>query len=267
MDYIKLAEIYKKLESTTKRLEKADIIADFIKKVSANELRYIIYLLEGVVFPPWDERKLGLSSQLSIKIIATSTGIGNEKVVKKWKQLGDLGLVAEELVKEKKQKTLHQERLTVEKVFNNLQQIAGVEGEGTVSKKVNLVSELLSSASPLEARYIIRTCISDLRIGVAEGILRDAIAKAFNVDPVKVEKAADLLSDYAEVIKLVKEGSLEEIKLSPGRPIKAMLSIRVESVKEGFEEVGKPAIFEIKLDGFRVMIQRWQVFLPLQNLL
>ena len=254
MDYIKLAEIYKKLESTTKRLEKADIIADFIKKVSANELRYIIYLLEGVVFPPWDERKLGLSSQLSIKIIATSTGIGNEKVVKKWKQLGDLGLVAEELVKEKKQKTLHQERLTVEKVFNNLQKIAGLEGEGTVSKKVNLVSELLSSASPLEARYIIRTCISDLRIGVAEGILRDAIAKAFNVDPVKVEKAADLLSDYAEVIKLVKEGSLEEIKLSPGRPIKAMLSIRVESIKEGFEAVGKPAIFEIKLDGFRVMI-------------
>ena len=254
MDYLKLAEVYDQLEKTTKRLEKTEIIAEFIKKAPSHELSYIIYLLEGIVFPPWDERKLGLSSQLSIKIIATSTGINNEKVVKKWKQIGDLGLVTEEFVKEKKQKTLHQERLSVEKVFNNLQKIAGLEGKGTVSKKVSLVSELLSSASPLEAKYIIRTCIGDLRIGVAEGILRDAIAKAFDVDPVKVEKAADLLADYAEVIKLVKEGSLEKTKLVPGRPIKAMLSIRVESVKEGFEEVGKPAIFEIKLDGFRVMI-------------
>ena len=254
MDYLKLAEVYDRLEKTTKRLEKTDIIAEFIKKVSAHELSYIIYLLEGLVFPPWDERKLGLSSQLSIKIIAASTGINNEKIVKKWKQTGDLGLVTEEFIKEKKQRTLHQERLTVEKVFNNLQKIAGLEGEGTVSKKISLVSELLSSESPLEAKYIIRTCIGDLRVGVAEGILRDAIAKAFDVNPVKVEKAADLLADYAEVIKLVKEKSLEDIKLKAGRPIKAMLSIRVESIKEGFDAVGKPAQLENKLDGFRVMI-------------
>ena len=254
MDYIKLAEIYSLLEKTTKRLEKADIIANFIKNTKEKEIGHIIYLLEGLVFPPWDERKLGLSSQISIKIISTATGIENDKVVKKWKQLGDLGLVAEEFVKEKKQTTLHKEKLTTEKVFNNFQKLASLTGEGTVSKKINLVSELLSSASPLEAKYIIRTCIGDLRIGVAEGVLRDSIAKAFNIEPVKVEKAADLLVDYAEVIKLAKEGNLEGIKLIPGRPIKAMLSIRVESVKEGFEEVGEPAQFEIKLDGFRVMI-------------
>ena len=106
MDYIKLAEIYSLLEKTTKRLEKTDIIANFIKNTKEKEIGHIIYLLEGLVFPPWDERKLGLSSQISIKIISTATGIENDKVVKKWKQLGDLGLVAEEFVKEKKQTTL-----------------------------------------------------------------------------------------------------------------------------------------------------------------
>ena len=254
MDYLKLAELYDKIEKTTKRIEKTEIIANFIKNTKEKEIGHIIYLLEGLVFPPWDERKLGLSSQLSIKIISTATGIEKDEVVKKWKQLGDLGLVAEEFVKEKKQTTLHREKLNTEKVFNNFQKLASLTGEGTVSKKINLVSELLSSASPLEAKYIIRTCIGDLRIGVAEGVLRDSIAKAFNIDPLKIEKAADLLIDYAEVIKLAKKNALEGIKLAPGRPIKAMLSIRVESVQEGFEEVGKPAQFEIKLDGFRVMI-------------
>ena len=236
MDYLKLAELYDKIEKTTKRIEKTEIIANFIKNTKEKEIGHIIYLLEGLVFPPWDERKLGLSSQLSIKIISTATGIEKDEVVKKWKQLGDLGLVAEEFVKEKKQTTLHREKLNTEKVFNNFQKLASLTGKGTVSKKINLVSELLSSASPLEAKYIIRTCIGDLRIGVAEGVLRDSIAKAFNIDPLKIEKAADLLIDYAEVIKLAKKNALEGIKLAPGRPIKAMLSIGLNQYRKDLKK-------------------------------
>ncbi|MBW2969225.1 DNA ligase, partial [Candidatus Woesearchaeota archaeon] len=148
MKYAELVGIYNKLESTTKRLEKTFYLSNFLKTVDSADLDKVLLLIQGKIFPSWDERKIGMAARLLLKAIQLSTGLNAEK---EWKQTGDLGKAAEKLVSVKKQVTLFSQELSIDKVFSNLQKLASLEGSGTVDKKVKLISELLTSAMPLEA--------------------------------------------------------------------------------------------------------------------
>ena len=176
MDYSTLIEVYEKISKTTKRLEKTAIVAELLAETKAEETNKITLLLNGRVFPDWSEEKIGVASRYVLKAIAVATGIPQEKIEEDWKKTGDLGLVAEKNIAKKKQSTLFSHTLTVTKVFTNLQKLAQISGEGSVEQKVKLLAELLTSAKPLEAKYIIRTALEEMRMGVGAGIIRDAIA-------------------------------------------------------------------------------------------
>src|SRR3989344_4729695 len=180
MKYSELVKIYEELGKTAKRLEKTDILSRFLKDIPEEDAQAVVYMLQGKVFPPWSEKKIGMSSRIILKVIANSSGISQEKVESSWKKTGDLGKTAEEIIKTKKQSTLYSTTLTLKKVFENIKKLAEMEGKGTVDKKVNLISELLTSAKPVEAKYIVNTILEKLRVGIADGTLRDAISKAFN---------------------------------------------------------------------------------------
>ena len=249
MYYKDLVKIYSELGKTTKRLEKVDIISEFIRKV--DELNEVINLLQGKVYADWEDLKLGVSERLILKVINQATGISIDEIEKLWRTKGDLGKVAEELMKNKPQRTLVSKKLTLDKVYRNLRKLSGLEGEGTVGRKVSLVAELLSNASSEESRYIVNTVIGDLRVGVAAGIIRDSIAKAFDKDVKEVEENYNLSVDYGRVAELSKKGKLN-LDLTPGRPIKLMLAIKVENIKDAFKAVGERVQCEYKLDGFRL---------------
>ena len=249
MYYKDLVKIYSELGKTTKRLEKVDIISEFIKNV--DELNEVINLLQGKVYADWEDLKLGVSERLILKVINQATGISQDKIEKLWRTKGDLGKVAEELMKNKPQRTLVSKKLSLTKVYENLRKLSGLEGEGTVGRKVSLVAELLSNASSEESRYIVNTVIGDLRVGVAAGIIRDSIAKAFDKDVKEVEENYNLSVDYGRVAELSKKGKLN-LDLTPGRPIKLMLAIKVENIKDAFKAVGERVQCEYKLDGFRL---------------
>ncbi|MBS3097324.1 ATP-dependent DNA ligase [Candidatus Woesearchaeota archaeon] len=282
MEYNNLAKLYEELEKTTKRLEKTFVISNFLKETKNEDIQTIVLLLQGRLFPNWDTREIGVASRIVIKAINLATGIKAEQIENEWRKKGDLGIVAEELVVKKKQKTLFSKDLTVNKVFENLRKLAELEGMGTVDKKINLIAELLTSAKPVEAKYIIRTILGELRIGVGEGSLRDAIVWAFFGDKIgvrydekeksidvrdrteynkyvdAVQKAYDATNDFSVVAKSSKKGltELEETSLAVGRPVKVMLALKVKDVREGFERCGKPAEFEYKLDGFRIQAHK-----------
>ncbi len=179
MEYEKLAKLYEKLEKVTGKYEIRNYIVSFLKECDPSSLKDVVYLLLGRIFPKWCEKEVGIGEKLSVRAIALSTGIPREKIEEEWKKFGDLGLAAEWAVKNRKQVLLFRTKLTVEKVIKNFRKISELEGEGTIDKKISLLAELLSYASPLEARYIVRTAIGQLRTGAAEGTIRDAIAKAF----------------------------------------------------------------------------------------
>jgi len=265
MIYSRLAQLYESVGSTTKRLEKVAILSKFLSDLSEKD-REILYLLKGNVFPDYDDRKIGISEQLVIKALSKSTGESKEKIVKEWKRIGDLGEVAQSLAKMKKQSTLlSTKNLTTEKILDNLRKLPSMEGQGTIDKKIFLITELLVSASPLEAKYLMRTLIGDLRIGIQDSTIRDSLVESFfsHEDKKEVQKkiqeAIDKSNDLAEVFeKCLKKNSkeLEKISLQPGKPIKVMLAQKVPTIRDGFETVGKPCAIEYKYDGFRIIIHK-----------
>nr|MCK4930021.1 ATP-dependent DNA ligase [Nanoarchaeota archaeon] len=283
MRYSELASIYEALEKTSKRLEKTFIISKLFKKTKEEDIDKIVLLIQGKLFPLWNETKLGVSDRLVIKAISVATGISPAKIEEEWKKLGDLGLVAEKLVTKKSQATLFSKELTTEKVFNNLRKLPTLEGAGSVDQKIKIIAELLSSAKPLEARYVVRTVLEDLRVGVGSGSIRDALVWAFFDKKVRVhydekektispdnreeynklvdavQHGFDLKADYGEVARMIlKKGekAFGELTLESGSPINVMLYQKAKDLKEAFERVGKPCALEYKYDGFRMQIHK-----------
>ena len=283
MRYIQIAELYDSLEKNSKRLVKTKLLSEFLKIVPVEDVEKVMLLVQGIVFPSYESSNLGMSSKLVVKVLMLSAGVSESAVTKTWKDSGDLGDASEKLLSKRSQKTLFSSPLTVKKVFDTLQKISTVEGSGSVDAKIQLVAELLSSASPLEARYIVRTVLSDLRIGLGEGTLRDSIAWAFFSDKIGLQynhekntvtfersreeyqevidvlqHAYDVLNDFGKVASLASKGlsALQSASLIVGVPTKVMLFLKAPTMESGFESVGSPCAVEIKYDGFRVLIHK-----------
>lgn len=265
MDYSRLVDVYEYLEKTPSRLKKIEAIAELMRKTPTEILPRVTLLLQGKIFPSWSDKEAGIADLLMVKIVARSTGFPEKEVIKRFKEMGDFGQVIEEMVGGKKQRTLFSRALTVEKVFDNLQKLAVIEGKKSQDRKFSLVSELISSAKPKEAKYIVRTTLGDLRIGVAEGVIRDSIAKAFlgeeedMKDVVKsVEWAWFLRPDYGEVARIAKEGGLKALKrvsIEVGKPYHVLLAERSKSLEDALGKFDKPAL-EYKYDGARIIIHK-----------
>jgi len=282
MRYKLLTDIYQQLESTSKRLQKTKILSDFLRNVPESEIGPVYLLVQGKVFPDYDERKIGVAAKLVIKALRVATGKDSKTITNEWRKIGDLGEVAEKFTASKSQRTLSHRSLTIDKVFDNLRKLAELEGQGAVDKKVKLIAELFSGATPVEAKYIVRTILEDLRVGLGEGTLRDAIVWAFfskqvelkydektnkiDVDRKKykeysdaVQDAFDVITDFAEVAHLAKSKGLkglQKTELHPGKPVKVMLYQKAKDIPDAFKTVGKPAAIEYKYDGFRVLINK-----------
>ena len=257
MEYSKLVDVYEKLSATTKKLEKTEIVANFIKNLNSEELKIAIPMLQGKIFLESEEQEIGIADKLVVQTL-TKLGFSKKEVLNEFKETGDLGLVAEHLVKRKRQAILFKRKLSAEQIFYSIRELASLTGKSSQEKKLNIILELLNSAEPKETKYIIRTIIEELRLGIAEGILRDAIALAFNVDKEIVEYAYNLKTDFGEVAIIAKEKGeegLKRIKLEIGKPTKVMLAEKSKNIEEALKDAKEPAI-EYKYDGMRTLVHK-----------
>lgn len=261
MSYNKLVDVYEALDSTTKRLEKTAILADFfanIGEMNPKLLPVVTLLSLGRVFPTWSEEELGIGTKLLMKAIASVVGVKPQDVEDMQRDAGDIGQAAQNLFMKKKQATLFTRSLTIEKVHSNLVKIADISGNRAQSKKLEILRELLSSCSPTEAKYITRTVLEQLRVGVGEGTIRDSLAQAFEVDKEVVERAHMLTNDLGLVAEVSKEQGVEglqKLTLNPGKPVKPMLAQLSPGISTSILEMGW-ALCETKYDGIRVQIHR-----------
>jgi DNA ligase-1 len=267
MDYLTLAETYEKLEAVSSKLEKSKIVAELLSKTPTELLPKVVLLCLGRVFPSYYQLELGVATQMMIRAISKATGFSPGEIEEIFKKTGDLGLAAEKCLEKRKQVSLFKKKLTVDYVFESLQKLATITGEGSQEKKLSLIAGLLTFAKPKEARYIVRTILGELRIGVAEGIIRDAIVEAFLPKGTEKEKEAsveaidyawNILSDFGEVARIAKEkgiNGLKQVKLEFGRPFQVMLGEKAESIEEVVKKYGKIAA-EYKYDGMRVIIEK-----------
>ncbi|MBS3054797.1 MAG: ATP-dependent DNA ligase [Candidatus Aenigmarchaeota archaeon] len=253
MDYSELADCYEKLESTTKKLQKRDILNEFYFRTPKNELYDIVLLSLGQVFPSGQEN-LGIASELMKKIIINVTGAAEKEFDAAFRETGDPGLAAERLMKSRKQNTLGRRKLTTRKVVENTKKLPEMQGKGSREKKIALISELLSAASPKEARYIVRTVLGEMRVGVAAGTVRDAIAKAFSREPRDIEHLFDVTGDFGRVATMAAEGKTAKMEVFV--PVRMMLAERAPDLKAALEKFGMAAAVETKYDGFRIQAHK-----------
>ncbi|ALV62465.1 ATP-dependent DNA ligase [Thermococcus sp. 2319x1] len=260
MLYRELAELYKRLEKTTLKTLKTKFVAEFLKKAEDPELLEIIpYLILGKVFPDWDERELGVGEKLLIRAVSMATGINSDEIENSVKDTGDLGESVTLALQKRKQKSFFSQPLTIKRVYSTLVKVAETTGEGSQDRKLKYLANLFMDASPEEGKYLARTILGTMRTGVAEGLLRDAIAEAFRVKVELVERAYMLTSDFgfvAKVARLEGDEGLLKVEIQVGKPIKPMLAQMAANVREALMEMGGEAEFEIKYDGARVQVHK-----------
>ena len=262
MKFSKLVDHLEKVESTQASLEKIEFLSDLYSE-SGEDLEDVVMLSLGRISPAWKDLDLGISSKSLVDIISQASGRKEKGVEEVWKTSGDLGDAAEEMIENKKQQRLMTNELTVEKVMERLQRVSEMEKQGisqsvSQDKKKKMLADLLSSAEPEEARYLARMMLENLRIGIGEGTVRDALDSAFldGENSELVQQAYDYSNDFRRVAQASREGveELEKIDLELFRPVKSMLAQKVENIEEGFETVGKPAAVDYKYDGLRAQI-------------
>ncbi len=259
MDFSEMAQLYEKLESTTKRLQMTDDLAAFFKTVPPTKIRHIVYLLQGILVPEHEGIQLGVGERLCEQALAKVSGKTLKQIQAAYRKTGDLGTVAEHVLDQKTQKSLGGHALTVEKVYSNLYKLATTAGEGSQEQKVSLLGELFSNASPTEAKAIARFATGRLRLGVAESTVIDALSVAHAGDKSlkeALERGFNLTSDLGALAEILFQEGLDAVqRIGPTAfsPIRPALAERLPTAQDIIEKLGKCSV-EAKYDGFRLQV-------------
>ena len=258
MEFARLTSIYSRLEDISGRLEMTDVVAEFLKEVPDGLLSTVILFLRGTPFPPWSNLEIGIADKLMVKALSSVSGASEDKLNSILREKGDLGSVAEAVLVNKPQTTLVSSALTVEKVDEKIRKMVTLIGKGSQERKFAYLTELLSNASGKDSRYIVRLILGQLRLGVGDGIIRDAIAKAYNADNALVEQAYNLNPDWGEVALTAKkngEDGLRAYSIVLGSPVKVMLAQKAADLSEALACAPEVQL-EVKYDGARVQIHK-----------
>ena len=253
------AELCQRVEGVSGSLEKIDLVAAFLKNLDDDELAVASGFIMGDLFSPSLDLVMGVGPSILYEAMARACGCSTERISDMLRATGDPGLVASAAVDKKKPigfaAFIKDEPLSIKEVYQRLVAVARASGKGSQDAKVKNLQYLFSQATPLEAQYIARLAIEDMRIGIGEGGVRDAIAQAFSQDASKVERAYNLTNDIGLVAVNARKGTLADLSVLINHPIKMMLAQVGEGISASMQELGSAAI-EWKYDGARVQIHK-----------
>ena len=256
--FLKFAELCQKVEGTSGSLDKIDLVAAFVKELEDGELAIASNFVMGTVFPD-SETVLGVGPSILYEALARACGCTSDQIQETLRATGDPGLVAYAVAEKRRPLNLaafgRTDALTITDVFERFVSISRASGKRSQEAKVKNLQFLFGEASPLEARYIARLAMEDLRIGVGEGVARDAIAKAFGQPAELVERGYNLTNDIGLVAQHAKHGTLSSLNVKINHPIKMMLAQLGDTIPSALQEMRNAAI-EWKFDGARVQIHK-----------
>lgn len=262
MDFSVIVKILDEMEQTTSRLELTNYLVTLFKNTPSQLIDKVIYLIQGKIRPDYEGIEMGIAEKMIIRIILQISNISSDEVYHKYRELGDLGSVAETILKYKVQKTLFNEKVTIEGIYLIFDKISKTIGKGSQDIKLRLLASLFNDSSPEECKYIIRFALGTLRLGIADNTIMDALALAYTNDKKNrkiLESAYNVSSDLGRVSKILARNGIEAvsaIKIELFIPIRPMLAERVQTSKEALDKVSGKGAVEFKLDGERVQIHR-----------
>jgi DNA ligase 1 len=255
-----VAEAYRDLEQASGRLALIDRLAALLAQTPTELLPAVCYLCQGLIAPQFAGVDLGIAEKLAVRAVATATGTTAEEVNTRVRETGDLGQAAEQLLADIA--TDRPASLQVAVVMDTLHQIAQAEGQGSQGRKLDLLAGLLSRATPLEARYLLRLVTGNLRLGIGTPTILDALATIYaggRADRPVLERAYNICCDLGLVAATLAGGGLggvEQLQVRPGNPVRPMLAQRLSDAAEILAKLGGQCAAEYKYDGVRIQAHR-----------
>lgn len=294
MLFSQITAFFDEIESVSSRLEMTQIVARMLLKPPEKEIPRVVYLSQGLLGPSYNTKEIGLGENLLMESISKATGFSRKDIEKKFKEKGDLGIVVSEIIAKKKQTSLFSESLSLDKVFSNLEKIRTASGKGSQEQKLKLLAELFNSANPSEGKFIARIVLGNMRLGIGDPTIMDALALNYSKDFIEthkkrakeieenlkekkengkkeefdrrvkqevralIEEKYNIFPDLGKIAQIMKKDGLlglKKTRITPGIPIRPTLAERLSSAEEIVEKLGK-CIVEAKFDGFRLQVHK-----------
>jgi len=273
LEFIEVARTFNVMERITSRTQLTMALVSLIRKTPPDVIDKLVYFIQGKLGPEWkDIPELGVGEKMLIRAIALAYKVPEERVNRLYKEIGDLGTVAERLANIYRSKARkaslaaffgeEEKPLTLGRVYQTLLRVAYAQGENSRDVKLRLVAGLLSDAKPLEAKYIVRFIEGRLRVGIGDATVLDALAIVYGGGVHAreiIERAYNLRADLGFIAKTLATRGIEALKdVHPtvGIPVRPMLAERGRDPAEILRKVGGRGLVEYKYDGERGQIHK-----------
>jgi DNA ligase-1 len=230
--------------ATTKKLEKVRLVAEYFRSRPVDEAAQAAVFLSGRAFPTWEERTLQVGGTLLWRTVGEISGKGEVVLTAAYRRHGDLGAAAQDVLE---RSAPERSSLSVAELASAFDELARTS---TPARKLSLLQDLLRRATALEAKYVIKIISGDLRIGLRESLVEEAIAKAFDENIEAVQRANMLLGDIRETLRLAAEHKLDQAQMRLFHPIGFMLASPAQDAEEALSYFDRAAV-EDKYDGIR----------------
>ena len=242
------------IRATSKKTEKVSLLGAYFDSRPVEEASQAAIFFSGRPFPAAEERTLQVGGALLWRLGAEVAPISESELANVYRRFGDLGDALESVLSERGRSAAG---ISVTELASSFHELARARGPAV---KAELIRPILSRATPAEAKYIVKIMLGDLRIGLRESLVEEAIAKAFHRPLEQVQRANMMLGDIGETLRLAAASRLEEARMRLFHPIGFMLATAVESAEEAFacfkaEQSSEIQIhIEDKYDGIRAQV-------------
>src|SRR5258708_11404725 len=239
---LRFAKNSEAVAATTKKVEKVALVADYLRSLPPEEAAIAALFFSGSPFAAYQETTLQVGGAMLWRVVSEISGKSEQELTASYRRHGDAGAVAADVVPEKTGAAV-----TLPEVRGAFDRIAAARGPAV---KAGLLEELLRQATPLEAKYIVKIVSGDLRIGLKESLVEEAIAQAYGAALDEAKRANMLLGDIGETLRLAEAHKLSGARMRIFHPIDFMLASPVESAAEALSYFANAAV-EDKYDGIR----------------
>ncbi|HYL97568.1 MAG TPA: ATP-dependent DNA ligase [Blastocatellia bacterium] len=244
--FIRYARTAEAVAATTRRNEKSAILGEYFASLADAELAIAARFFSGSIFPLWDQRTTNIGGAGLLNAMTAVTGVERADLTARLVGLGDLGDLAFEFFSVRSNQPA--QALTLREVYSSFEGIAAASGSKI---KTTMLSELLSRADALEAKYVVKLLAGDLRIGLKEGSVEDAIARLAGAKIGEVQWANMLTGDTGETAVLARHNQLSQARMRLFHPIKFMLATPAASLEDVARQMPDQFFVEDKFDGIR----------------
>lgn len=269
MEFSTFTSYAAKIEKESSDHEKVSLVSKLLAE-SGDSIDISARFIQGRVFPNWDERKLDIGPSMMYSALSKASNNNEKEIEELVAEVGGIGTACDQIdfsdSSERQQQltdiSKQKPSLTLQKIQKTFTELSNTSGTGSTEKKTKIIENaILSCKNSLEAKYLSRLLLREMRIGVGEGTVRDAISSEFEIPVNEVERALMVTNDTGKVAKIAREEGekgLKELEMKLGRPVKPMKAKagKTEEVITATTENSEKASVEYKFDGIRLQIHK-----------